>query len=162
MFFVKKFVFKWRWDTRGRAFADGTFADGHLRTGHLQTGHLRMDICGRNVWKIEFFEKIWIFQTFRPQKSVRKSPSANVRQQMSVCKYPTAESNSIHYSIRHSSSVENFFRFFDSGKWLFYIETKIEKFSIFCLKIIFLGVILCKESIVRIPEAWKRFPDSGN
>ena len=43
------------------------------------------------------------------------------------------------------------------------IEAKIEKFWNFSLKIIFLGVISCEESIARIPEAWKRFldPDSG-
>ena len=43
------------------------------------------------------------------------------------------------------------------------IEAKIEKFWNFSLKIIFLGVISCGESIARIPEAWKGFsaPDSG-
>jgi len=43
------------------------------------------------------------------------------------------------------------------------IEEKIEKFWNFSLKIIFLGVISCGESIARIPEAWKGFsvPDSG-
>ena len=39
------------------------------------------------------------------------------------------------------------------------IEAKIEKFWNFSLKIIFLGVISCGESIARIPEAWKCFPD---
>ena len=43
------------------------------------------------------------------------------------------------------------------------IEAKIEKFSNFPLKIIFLGVISCGESIARIPKSWKCFldPDSG-
>ena len=41
------------------------------------------------------------------------------------------------------------------------IEAKIEKLWNFSLKIILLGVISCEESIARIPEAWKRFPDSG-
>ena len=43
------------------------------------------------------------------------------------------------------------------------IEAKIEKFSNFSLKIIFLEVISCGESIARVPKAWKRFldPDSG-
>ena len=43
------------------------------------------------------------------------------------------------------------------------IEAKIEKFWNFSLKIIFLGVISCGESIARIPKVWKGFsdPDSG-
>ena len=43
------------------------------------------------------------------------------------------------------------------------IEAKIEKCWNFSLKIIFLGVISCGESIARIPKAWKYFldPDSG-
>ena len=58
---------------------------------------------------------------------------------------------------------EDWKRFPDSGKWVFCIEAKIEKFWVSCFKIIFLEVILCGESIARIPEAWKRFldPDSG-
>jgi hypothetical protein len=39
------------------------------------------------------------------------------------------------------------------------IEAKIENFWNFPLKIIFLGIISCEKSIVRILEAWKRFPD---
>jgi hypothetical protein len=36
---------------------------------------------------------------------------------------------------------------------VFCIEAKIEKSWVSCLKIIFLGVILCKESIARIENA---------
>jgi hypothetical protein len=38
-----------------------------------------------------------------------------------------------------------------------------QKISNFSLNIIYLGVISCEESIARIPESWKRFPnpDSG-
>ena len=39
------------------------------------------------------------------------------------------------------------------------IEAKFEKFWNFSLKIIFLGVISCGESIAHIPEAWECFPD---
>ena len=42
------------------------------------------------------------------------------------------------------------------------IEAKVENFWNFSLKIIFLGVISCGESIVRIPEPWKRFLDPGS
>ena len=53
----------WRWNICRR-----TFADRHLRT----------DICGRNVWKIWIFWKI-----FKKLSASAKFSSANVRPQMS-------------------------------------------------------------------------------
>src|SRR4051794_33322745 len=90
-----------RWDICGR-----TFADRYLRTGYLRT-----DTCGRTFAdetfeKFNFFKKFEFCKRFVRKCPVRKSPSENVRPQMSRPQVSHKQDiNHVTAIIRHVATI---------------------------------------------------------